>query len=128
MLKFNEVVKDNNGVLGIIEDANVFDGNNILENDDNFGIGVIFMDVDADGGIWWCTSNKEQNENSCIIEKVEKDSQEYNNFMSWYKEYNDLYKPWIEAVSISKSHEEEKEAYKLRPTQKQLDELYKRYK
>lgn len=127
MLKVNDVVQDNNGILGIVVDGNEFKGDYIVEDDDNFGVGVIFMDVDADSGVWWSTSNKEQIENSCIVEKVEKDTSDYNRLMSWYAEYNDLYKPWVEATIASISHDKEKEAYALRPTQNQLEELYKKY-
>jgi hypothetical protein len=70
MLNEFDVVKDRNGVLGIVLDA---------DNNEQLDTGVLFTDVDEDNGLWWVNHNR--------LRKVEQGSRDYNRFMIWYKKY-----------------------------------------
>lgn len=109
MLKINDIVKDKNGVLGRILDVD-------MENE-GYEYNVLFMDVDEDGGLWLNTDKIENEaDDNRLITLVDINSQEYNRYLNWEKEYSKLYEAW-----------DKEEKWELRPSQKQLDELYSKY-
>lgn len=73
--KHDDVVKDKNGILGIVDD---------VSEKSELPVGVLWADVDESAGVWW---HKEEE-----LTKVEENSEEYERFHGWLKEWRKLYK------------------------------------